>query len=77
MNNISLKLKITLWYVLILVVVSFFILYAMTGLSQSIMVRDVENTVVSSVNELGRKVKEFPVPEMPNTQIAEIGRAHV
>ena len=56
---------------LILVVVSFFILYAMTGLSQSIMVRDVENTVVSSVNELGRKVKEFPVPEMPNTQIAE------
>ena len=71
MNNISLKLKITLWYVLILVVVSFFILYAMTGLSQSIMVRDVENTVVSSVNELGRKVKEFPVPEMPNTQIAE------
>ena len=71
MNNMSLKLKITLWYILILIVVSFFILYAMTGLSQSILVRDIESTIVTSVNDLGHKVKEYPVPKMPNSKIPE------
>jgi len=57
MNKLSLKVKVTIWYTTILIVLSFFILYAMTGISQSILVRDLEEKMVVSVNDFVKQVK--------------------
>ena len=56
-NNFSLKLKVTVWYTVVLLIVSFFILYAMTGVSQKVISRDLERQIVTSVNNLGDKLK--------------------
>ena len=56
-NNFSLKLKVTVWYTVVLLIVSFFILYAMTGVSQKVISRDLERQIVISVNNLGDKLK--------------------
>ncbi len=58
MNKIPLKLKVTLWYVGILVLLSFFILYAMTMISQSFIVNGVEDSLINEVNAFSRLVKE-------------------
>ena len=57
MNKFSLKLKVTVWYTVVLLVVSFFILYAMTGVSQRVIARDLERQIVMSVNSLGDRIK--------------------
>jgi signal transduction histidine kinase len=57
MNKLSLKAKVTIWYTSILIVLSFFILYAMTGISQSILVRDLEEKMVVSVNDFSKQIK--------------------
>ncbi len=56
MIKVSLKLKITLWYVGILVLISFLILYAMTALSRTILTREVEERVVTSVVDLYNRI---------------------
>lgn len=56
MIKVSLKLKITLWYVGILVLISFLILYAMTALSRTILTREVEERVVTSVVDLCHRI---------------------
>lgn len=56
MSKISLKLTITLWYVGILILTSFLILYAMTSLSRTILRREVEERVVTSVTDLSHQI---------------------
>ena len=58
MSKISLKLKITLWYVGVLIILSFFILYAMTMISQSFIVNNVEKNLVDTVTAFSHTIKE-------------------
>lgn len=62
MNKIPLKLKVTLWYVGVLVILSFFILYAMTMVSQSFIVNGVEESLVNEVNSFSRILKSANDP---------------
>ncbi len=56
MRKISLKLKITLWYVGILLLISFFTLYGMTLINRSVLVNEVENRVITSVNTITQQL---------------------
>lgn len=58
MNKLSVKMKITLWYLLIISVISFVLLFGMSAFSQGIIVNDVKDSVLSSVTNLEGKVKE-------------------
>lgn len=60
MNKISLKVKITLWYFLIVSVVSIAILTGLMAISRNIIVTDIKDSVVSSVNNLEIKINEIP-----------------
>lgn len=66
MNKFSLKLKITLWYVGILVLISFLILYAMTSLSRTILKREVEERVITSVVDFSQQISS---PEMKSSDL--------
>lgn len=71
MNKLSLKLKITLWYTSILIVLSFFILYAMTGISQSILIRDIKDNMIKSVNDFAIDITDLRYQKDGITQIPE------
>ena len=53
-------MKITLWYLLIVSVVSIAILSGMMAISRNIIVTDIKESVVSSVNNLETKIMEIP-----------------
>lgn len=69
MSKISLKLKITLWYVGVLIILSFFILYAMTMISQSFIVNNVEKNLIETVTSFSHTVKEANI--IKNTNIPD------
>ena len=56
MNKVSLKLKVTIWYTFALLIVSFFILFAMTGVSRNVISKDIEKQTVLSVDSLRDKL---------------------
>ena len=56
MNKVSLKLKVTVWYTFALLIVSFFILFAMTGVSRNVISKDIEKQTVLSVDSLRDKL---------------------
>lgn len=61
MNNLSLKMRITLWYVIIMASVSFFVLVITSYITREIIVRDSQETIIMSVNNLEEKINEiFP-----------------
>ena len=60
MNKVSLKIKITLWYLLIVSVVSIAILSGMMAISRNIIVNDIKDSVLSSVSNLETKIMEIP-----------------
>ena len=72
MIKVSVKLKITLWYVSILVLTSFLILYAMSSLSHAILKREVEERVVTSVMDFSRQLSSpETAPEGARAKIPE------
>lgn len=68
MKRMSLKNKIILWFSAILILLSFFILYAMTTISQSIIISDIEENLITSVRNIGLELKK---PEYSNQMIPE------
>lgn len=54
MKKMSVKLKVTLWYTLIMVVMSGVVLAAMTSVSSDIVKRDIVGRVVRTVNDSSR-----------------------
>ena len=61
MNNLSLKMRITLWYVIIMAAVSFFVLVITSYITREIIIRDSQETIIMSVNNLEEKINEiFP-----------------
>ena len=75
MNKISLKLKITIWFSIILMVVSFSLLFLTVNISQSIIMRDLSNQIVSSVNNIEKNIleKDFKVLLLPGHLFNEKG----
>lgn len=57
MSRMSLKLKITLWYSLIMLVVSGIVLTVMTSISKEMLSRDMEGRIVRAVTDLSRKME--------------------
>ena len=72
MNRISIKLKVSLWYTLIIAVISAITLFAMISVSEKLLINDATNKIV-------RLVDSFANPSMENRENhpKEIGRAHV
>lgn len=60
MNKLSLKTKITLWYLLIITAISVAILSGMTTLTRTIIINDVKESVVASVTDLETKLLDMP-----------------
>lgn len=58
MNKLSLKVKITLWYLLIVSVISLAVFLGMTTLSRSIILNDIKDNIILSVNNLALKMTE-------------------
>ena len=75
MNKISLKLKITIWFSIILMAVSFSLLFLTVNISQSIIMRDLSNQIVSSVNNIEKNIleKDFKVLSLPGHLFNEKG----
>lgn len=73
MNKKSLKVKITLWYLLIITAISLAVASGMMALSQGIIINDVKDSVISSVNNLEAKVYEetfgFKTFDIKNSQM--------
>lgn len=57
MNRISLKLKVTLWYTAVMLVVSGIALFAMTSVTQKTINRDMEGKIVRTVEDFSRRIK--------------------
>ena len=68
MKRMSLKNKIILWFSAILLLLSFFILYAMTTISQSFIISDIEENLITSVINIGTELKN---PKYSNEMIPE------
>lgn len=58
MSKISLKVKITLWFTFIMMLISFSLLFLTVNVSQSIIMRDLSRQVVDSVNNIERQLIE-------------------
>lgn len=58
MKRMSFKNKIILWFSIIIIVISFFVLYAMTTITQSIMIKEMEENLITSVNALEFRLKD-------------------
>ena len=68
MRRMSLKNKIILWFSAILLLLSFFILYAMTTISQSLIISNIEENLITSVINIGTELKN---PKYSNEMIPE------
>lgn len=60
MNKLSLKAKITLWYLIIITAISVAVLSGMTSLTRTIIINDVKESVVASVTDLEKKMLDMP-----------------
>lgn len=70
MKNISLKLKITLWYTVAMIVVSSIVLIAMNSITTEIINRDISERIVRTVEEtshmmVDRQGRMRPMPNFP------------
>lgn len=57
MKRLSIQLKITLWYSLVMIIVSAAVLVIMTSVSQEILARDITQRITSTVNGLSRRLQ--------------------
>ncbi len=66
MRKLSIKLKITLWYTVIMIIVSSAVLIAMTSLSAGLIKRSVSDRIISTANnfaheiEMSRDIRAIP-----------------
>lgn len=58
MRKLSLKLRLTLWFVVIMIIISAAALAAMTSLSQKMVIRDAEDRLMKAVG--GMEMRMFP-----------------
>ncbi len=74
MNKLSIKMRITLWYTLIILVISVATLSLMVSVSRDMLIRDSENKLISSVERIIPIISEpgkmppgnlAPRPDMP------------
>lgn len=69
MNRLSVKLRVTLWYTLIMAIVSVIVMVAMTSISRQMIDRDLSMRVVRTVNDMAHRPNfpdrrmMLPVPE--------------
>lgn len=61
MKKVSLKLKITLWYTVAMLAVSAVLLFAMQSFLEAAIVRDIEDRVTRTVNDMARQMSA-PAP---------------
>lgn len=74
MGKLSVKLKITLWYTGIIIVISAAVLFAMTSISSKLLDREVVVKVNNAVNKMSREVeRKFDVREIPGFMYYEQG----
>lgn len=57
MKRMSVKLKVTLWYTAVMLVVSGLALFAMTSVTQNTLNRDMEAKIVRTVEDFSRRIK--------------------
>lgn len=67
MNRLSLKLKITIWYTAIMIVVSMIVLTAVNSIGKEMIARDTASKLIQTVNEtskiiIGRDGRPRPIP---------------
>nr|DAV72400.1 MAG TPA: heavy metal sensor kinase [Caudoviricetes sp.] len=60
MKKLSLKLKITLWYTFIMIIVSTVVLLAMTSISTKMLNRETVSRLTRSVNDMSRELERNP-----------------
>ena len=60
MKKLSLKLKITLWYTFIMIIVSTVVLLAMTSISTKMLNRETVSGLTRSVNDMSRELERNP-----------------
>lgn len=58
MNRISIKLRVTLWYTVILAVISAVTIFAAMTVSQQIFMRDSSERVIHTVNDFSRMMNK-------------------
>ncbi|MDD4690508.1 MAG: ATP-binding protein [Eubacteriales bacterium] len=58
MNKLSVKIKVTLWYAAVMIVVSAIVLFAMTSINSKIINRDVSNRLIEAVDDNSRQFFE-------------------
>ncbi len=76
MNKISIKLKITLWYMMILIIISSITLFAMLAYGNDILIRDASDKIVRSVENTERMIanpKKMPARKMPPSDFFDKG----
>lgn len=67
MKKLSIKLKVTLWYTLILAIISVAVLFAMTSLNNNMLMRNSEQKLIETTNKishtiLGMRIKPQDIP---------------
>lgn len=57
MGKLSVKFKITLWYTVIMVIISFAVLIAMTSLSASLLKRSISERIINTADNFAREIE--------------------
>ncbi len=70
MKRLSLKWKITLWYTLVMIVISATALFFMTSMSKAIIYRDISGRIARTVNDFSRRIS---APDSKIENIPEFG----
>lgn len=57
MKRLSIKLKITLWYILVMIIISGVVFTAMTSISQKMLENDIQDRITRSVRDVSRRLE--------------------
>lgn len=80
MSKLSIKLRVSIWYTLIVAVISVITLFAMMSVSEKMLISDATNKIVHSVDNLANPPEVNPanpprnnMPHSPNTEHMDFG----
>lgn len=57
MKRLSIKLKITLWYIWVMIIISGVVFTAMTSISQKMLENDIQYRITRSVRDVSRRLE--------------------
>ena len=56
MKKLSIKLKVTIWYTVVMIIISAAALFAMNSFSRNMMEASMENGLKQAVNEMAKQI---------------------